>query len=575
MFFQQIDARMHTQRNINGRTTGLLGLVGLLLLALMPLKGFSQASMNMVLMSNWDNNSLAALPDGTTYNDLWGYSDGLREYAILGTIEGFYIIEVTDPTNPLPILFRAGSSNNSLWRDFKTYQNYLYCVSDQGASSSLQVYDLTNLNSGNISKVYDSQTDFSTAHNIFVNEATGRLYVAGANTAPSGLIIMDIGTNPESPALLANYSLGAYVHDVYVHRDTCVAFFGYSGLGLFDFANIATPSAIDMLITTYPDQGYAHSGYADENFEHLYWATETNGTGMKISDFTQGFVLDPVGFFRSNLLGGSATGSVPHNPFVKGNMLYTSYYHDGVQIWDISNPKNPVLAAFYDTYPSNTNYTGFQGCWGVYPYLPSGMVMASDKENGLFLFSVNSTFPVELKDFRADPIDDRIRLSWTTTQELNNDFFKLERSVDGENFIEVARLQGQGNSQEEVDYEWNDDAKLDGRIFYRLTQHDLDGQANFTEVVTVDLKPESRLVSIGPNPAPAGENIHIEVSLPQEDQVQTQVFDLSGSMIFQSSDAMDSGLNHKEISTRNWASGTYFVKIITSGQVHAGKLLLR
>src|SRR5690606_38295279 len=67
--------------------------------------------------------------------------------------------------------------------------------------------------------------------------------------------------------------------------------------------------------------------------------------------------------------------------------IVISYYHDGVQVYDISDPRNPVRAGFYDTYPENTNFSGFQGCWGVYPYLPSGNIIASDITHGLFVLT--------------------------------------------------------------------------------------------------------------------------------------------------------------------------------------------
>jgi hypothetical protein len=71
-----------------------------------------------------------------------------------------------------------------------------------------------------------------------------------------------------------------------------------------------------------------------------------------------------------------------------------SYYHDGVQVYDISDPMNPVNIAYYDTYTQHTNYNGYQGCWGVYPFLPSGIILASDFENGLFVLDGSSLLGV-------------------------------------------------------------------------------------------------------------------------------------------------------------------------------------
>ena len=75
---------------------------------------------------------------------------------------------------------------------------------------------------------------------------------------------------------------------------------------------------------------------------------------------------------------------IPHNTFVYGNFLVTSYYRDGVVIHDATYPSNLIEVGNYDTAPSMSG-DGFNGCWGVYPYLPSGLIIASDIEEGLFI----------------------------------------------------------------------------------------------------------------------------------------------------------------------------------------------
>ena len=65
--------------------------------------------------------------------------------------------------------------------------------------------------------------------------------------------------------------------------------------------------------------------------------------------------------------------------------LYISYYHDGVQVYDVSDPELPERIAYYDTYEDNNGngYSGYNGAWGTYPYLPSGCILASDGSYGL------------------------------------------------------------------------------------------------------------------------------------------------------------------------------------------------
>ena len=61
-----------------------------------------------------------------------------------------------------------------------------------------------------------------------------------------------------------------------------------------------------------------------------------------------------------------------------------SNYRRGLTILDISNPAEPTEIAFFDTYP-NSDSASFNGAWGVFPYLPSGKLLVSDIETGLFI----------------------------------------------------------------------------------------------------------------------------------------------------------------------------------------------
>ena len=75
-----------------------------------------------------------------------------------------------------------------------------------------------------------------------------------------------------------------------------------------------------------------------------------------------------------------------HNVYVRPgtNLVIISYYVDGTRILDISDPANPVEVGFYDT----SNLIGlYDGNWGTYAYLPSGHIISSDRQTGLYIFS--------------------------------------------------------------------------------------------------------------------------------------------------------------------------------------------
>ena len=73
-----------------------------------------------------------------------------------------------------------------------------------------------------------------------------------------------------------------------------------------------------------------------------------------------------------------------HNIFVKDNYLFISYYLYGLQVLDITDPANLIHVGAYDTYLQNSSYI-YNGAWGVYPYLPSGNILISDRQTGLYV----------------------------------------------------------------------------------------------------------------------------------------------------------------------------------------------
>lgn len=337
----------------------------------------------MNLLSNWDLDTLPAGGGGVyQYNDIWGYAADGREYAIVGSYEGTWFIDITDPQNPVVSDYEAGGHPASLWRDYKTYQHYCYGVADAGSTSTLQIFDLSTL-PDSVTKTFDSDTFFKQAHNLFIDTTSAVLYACGTDNLSTGLILLDISSPQDTPTLIGNFNLGHYTHDIHVRNDTVYCFAANSGLKIYDFTNNAFVEIISEL-TVYPDKGYNHSGWLNDKGDVMVFCDETNDKMVKVLDVSD--ITDPevVSLFKSTLLC-PETNSIAHNPFILDSLVFVSYYHDGVQVFDISDPKYPRRVAYYDTEPDDTNYSGGSGVWGVYPYLPSGNIIASDVRNGLFV----------------------------------------------------------------------------------------------------------------------------------------------------------------------------------------------
>ncbi|MBK6622039.1 MAG: choice-of-anchor B family protein [Saprospirales bacterium] len=347
----------------------------------------AQISSNVTLLVQYHNPSLPISGD-TRYNDVWGYVDCEGdEYAILGSAHYVHFFNLANPASPqLVDQFSGGST--TVWRDMKTFRDRAYSVCDN-CSEGLMIFDLSNL-PASVTKTNQTTQFFSRAHNIYIDEEAGRLYVAGSNTKSNGVIILDLNGDPDNPTQIGNPTLpGGYIHDIFVRANKGYCSHGTNGYWVYNFANPQNPVLLGTL-TDYPQEGYNHSSWLTDNGQHVVMADETHNKGLKIVDVSDLSDMTVTDVFRSALLAPADTASIAHNPFIRDNYVFISYYHDGMQVFNISNPNNAVKVAWYDTYPANTNYSGFKGCWGVYPFLPSGKILASDMTNGLFIFSLNN-----------------------------------------------------------------------------------------------------------------------------------------------------------------------------------------
>ncbi|MEQ9063374.1 MAG: choice-of-anchor B family protein [Vicingaceae bacterium] len=338
---------------------------------------------------NWQDTSIleSNLGDSSRYNEVWGFVQNGREYAVIGSTIGSHFFDVSDPLNVQMIDFVPGryAGKFAVHRDYHDYKGYLYMVCDEG-QSSLQIADLKHL-PDSVHVVYDSDSLIIKAHNIFIDTAKGKLYGAAVKThfqSPFNYVdIMAISlADPENPSLIYNFVPPSYVHDLFVRNDTVYANSSNGGLYVFDFS---TPPVIKYLgsLNNYPDQGYNHSGWLNEKGTIYAFADETHGMSIKICDVSDLQNISVLSLVNSNV----DSNSIPHNIMIKDNLMYVSYYHDGLYIYDINDPSQPVELAHFDTYLP-TDHDGYKGAWGVYCFLSEGKILVSDIQTGLYVFDL-------------------------------------------------------------------------------------------------------------------------------------------------------------------------------------------
>ncbi len=321
-------------------------------------------SSNMNLLDFWNGRD--------TYGDCWGYTDTAgNEYALIcARNEGVSIIDLS--TNPIS---EVGFLNPIVpgrdHKDVKIYKNYAIVISE---GESTQIFDISDVTAP--VQVSTIAHDFgSGAHNCKVEG--DYLYIMGDHNI-GGLLIYDIST-PSSPMFVSSFE-PYYYHDIDIYNDTLYAasIFGI-GIDVLDISNKAAPS----LITTFNYTGSgAHNVAVLDSGRYVAIGDEI-GTGQhtRIFDVQNLGSVTKVADIIVNPLASA------HNCYEKNGILYIAHYTEGLQIYDVSNPASPVKIGHYDTYLESG--FGYEGNWNVYPYLPSGKILLSDIQSGLYVVELS------------------------------------------------------------------------------------------------------------------------------------------------------------------------------------------
>ncbi|MDG2369746.1 MAG: choice-of-anchor B family protein [Flavobacteriales bacterium] len=313
-------------------------------------------------------------------SDIWGWSNGNQEYAIVGVNNGTSVVDVTNPLNPTEVFFEPGM--NSIWRDIKTYNGYAYVTTE--AQNGLLIIDLNSLpGNTNLNTAYytgPNSNQWESAHNLYIDE-NGICYIFGANRGNGGCIMLDLNTNPMNPSEVGEVD-DWYVHDGVARGDTLyLAHISDGFMTMWDISTIGSPVMLGQQTTP-------------GNFSHNLWISEDGNYVYTTDEITNGYIgeydiTDPNNMTELDRIQSSpGMNVIPHNVHFIDNYIVSSYYRDGVVIHDVSNKGNMVEVGNFDTSP-NYSGDGFNGCWGVYPWLPSGNIIASDIEKGLYVLGVS------------------------------------------------------------------------------------------------------------------------------------------------------------------------------------------
>jgi choice-of-anchor B domain-containing protein len=387
-------------------------------------------------------------------NDCWGYvSPSGREYALMVLANQLAVVEVTDPASP--VIVGRIEHPSSTWGDVKVFGTYCYVSNETGGG--IQVIDLSQVDSGTVTLVRSvTSNNLTRTHNVVIDPTFPYLFLAGSNAAGSGgsLVAFSLA-DPSNPVYVGQW-VGGYTHDAQVvrwnrpgpYQGRYLAFMANAEAGL-DIADVTNPATMPTIgSATYPGLRYAHQCWLSDDQRYLYLNDELDGPaqGFPYSHTRVFDVSDPANPTLVGGFSGAAGSAIDHNLYVKGRYVYEANYTSGLRVFDrVPDPVNCVEVAYFDTYPEN-NGNSYNGAWSNYPYLPSGTILISDINRGLFIVRMNLDFlsfafpfgaPTTLTPSRRELITVDVSTNGTAVDPAS---VTLEVSVNGGSALSIPML---------------------------------------------------------------------------------------------------------------------------------------
>ncbi len=302
------------------------------------------------------------------------------------------------------------------------------------------------------------------------------------------------------------------------------------------------PDANDPTVPMYCNQGSTYWNASIDNVVYYKFLTSAAGGTVTMDVYNQFCSKDlglQVALFKPTVAcaGGSNWG--------KAKVCYDAI-KDPLNDKE-SDPKNFTMT-FLNLLPNSFYYILFDGA-------------SADKCTWRMTLSGPVTLPIELVHFSGKNIGGYNRLEWVTKTEINNDYFTVEHSLDGENFEAIGTVRGAGNSTISLHYAYNDYQSFKGINYYRLTQHDFNGEIHYSEPIAVESEGQNllQLLSVFPNPTDG--DIHLKIVALEETTVEIKIQDIYGKQCLNKEMLLEEGSNNLKFELGSYSPGLYFVSL--------------
>lgn len=315
-------------------------------------------------------------------------------------------------------------------------------------------------------------------------------------------------------------------------------------------SSAVSPSSNGSLTFAMYGGNWLNTGYLPTGITNFLNNNGTNNSAMVIDRFWR---IEPTNYSTKPALTNliftyrDPEWSVASNSIIESNLI-AQRYNTGTNEWDDFMPGTVTTPA------SNISTVAT---------LPAAQLFT-----WWTLVDNRSPLPIELVNFNAKCDGNKVMISWQTSSEKNNNYFEVERSTDGTNFQLVEKVLSQNpNSNTLLSYQSLDNNSLEGKVYYRLKQVDLDGKSSYSSVVVVTCSSAviAPTVSIFPNPTT--NNITVDIKGLKGNKT-IMIYDVIGQEMTKRQVTDDNENIQETFDVSTFAKATYLLRIDVDSHLH-------
>lgn len=406
-------------------------------------------------------------------------------------------------------------------------------------SASQQNYSKTG--SGNLNNVRVNNTFTTPVVNLSNSDIT--LGASGVLTLSNGIITTGsynvIVLNPNASAINSHSTL-SYINGNLRRY--------ISGAGSFDFpvGNSSSYQLLNMEISSISGLNYINANFTNP--------ADFYGTGLPVTETC--WALSTV--INNGAPGGNGgvwnltpdAGSANYNL-----TLFGRNYNNQQLCHTIMSRANPATAWGF----AGTTYDSQSIAGGVITVKRNNFTGFSQKA----IIGSSALLPIDLISFKAVCENNRIKILWETATEVNSDYYVIEYSSDGHNFIPLAIVDSKGYSNEVVSYSYIDEVNIHNVGFYKLKHVDVDGNYTYSDVIYVDCNVRDEQINI----YYLEEQINISFANLEREAVTLNIYDNIGRVISRELIKIDSQNYIYTVNKNSLGLGVYNFVFLTNNKI--------